>query len=90
MITRKIYLFLFIMEVLVSQSEIVIFENISVTNGLSESTVNVIMDDHNGFSYFGTGNGMDFDEGYSFRSYHTNSVNQNSIYGSKVNVMYED
>ncbi|MFL2997159.1 MAG: two-component regulator propeller domain-containing protein [Candidatus Neomarinimicrobiota bacterium] len=90
MITRKIYLFLFIMEVLVSQSEIFLFENISVTDGLSESTVNVIMEDHNGFIYFGTDNGMDFYDGYSFRSYHTNSFNQNSIYGSKVNLIYED
>ena len=90
MISRKIYLFAFIIEVLVSQSEIFLFENISVTDGLSESTVNVIMEDHNGFIYFGTDNGMDFYDGYTFRSYHTNSFNQNSIYGSKVNLIYED
>jgi len=90
MISRKIYLFVFIIEVLVSQSEIFLFENISVTDGLSESTVNVIMEDHNGFIYFGTDNGMDFYDGYTFRGYHTNSFNQNSIYGSKVNLIYED
>tara|TARA_E500000178_G_scaffold301773_1_gene310861 strand:- start:897 stop:4259 length:3363 start_codon:yes stop_codon:yes gene_type:complete len=90
MISRKIYLFAFIIEVLVSQSEIFLFENISVTDGLSESTVNVIMEDRNGFIYFGTDNGMDFYDGYTFRSYHTNSFNQNSIYGSKVNLIYED
>ena len=48
------------------------------------------MEDHNGFIYFGTDNGMDFYDGYTFRSYHTNSFDQNSIYGSKVNLIYED
>ena len=72
------------------ESDVFLFKNISVKDGLSESTINVILEDHNGFIYFGTDNGLDFYDGYSFRSYYTNSFDQNSMLGSKVNLIYED
>ena len=43
-----------------------LFNNISVKDGLSESTVKVVFEDKDGFIYFGTENGLDFYDGYEF------------------------
>ena len=66
------------------------FKNISVKDGLSESTVKVILEDHNGFLYFGTENGLDVYNGYEFTNYHMNSFNDASMLGNKVSYLYED
>ena len=66
------------------------FENISVKDGLAESTVKVILEDHNGFMYFGTENGLDIYNGYEFKNYHMNSFNDSSMLGNKVSYLFED
>ena len=60
------------------------FRNISVKDGLAESTVKVIYEDHNGLMYLGTENGLDVYDGYEFNNYHMNSFDDNSILGNKV------
>ena len=50
----------------------------------------MIFEDYNGFIYFGTDNGLDVYDGYSFQSYYTNSFDQNSMLGSKVSLLFED
>ena len=92
--TYKIHLkILFSIFILVSaiyaQSEFS-FENISVKDGLSESTVKVMLEDHNGFMYFGTENGLDIYNGYEFKNYHMNSFNDSSMLGNKVSYLFED
>jgi len=66
------------------------FRNISVKDGLSESTVKVIVEDHNGFIYIGTENGLDIYDGYNFKNYHMNSFEDNSLLGNKVSCIFED
>ena len=66
------------------------FRNISVKDGLAESTVKVIFEDHNGLMYLGTENGMDVYDGYEFKNYHMNSFDDLSILGNKVSCIYED
>ena len=66
------------------------FRNISVKDGLSESTVKVIVEDHNGFIYIGTENGLDIYDGYNFKNYHMNSFEDNSLLGNKVSCISED
>jgi len=66
------------------------FRNISVKDGLAESTVKVIYEDHNGLMYFGTENGLDVYDGYEFNNYHMNSFDDNSILGNKVSSISED
>ena len=66
------------------------FKNISVQNGLSESSVNVLYEDKDGFLYFGTENGLDVYDGYEFQNYHMNSFDTLSLLGNKVSNLYED
>ena len=51
---RKIIIisFFYFAKFLIGQSDIFLFDNINVQDGLSESTVNVIYEDRNGFMYF--------------------------------------
>ena len=46
------------------------FKNYSVADGLSESTINVIHEDQNGFIYLGTENGLIMFDGIKFFIYH--------------------
>ena len=66
------------------------FKNISVKDGLAESTVKVIFEDRNGFIYFGTENGLDVYDGYEFINYQMNSFNEASLLGNKISSIYED
>ena len=66
------------------------FKNISVKDGLAESTVKVIYEDSEGFIYFGTENGLDIYNGYEFKNYIMNSFDDASILGNKVSCIYED
>ena len=66
------------------------FKNISVKDGLAESTVKVIFEDHNGFIYFGTENGLDVYDGYGFTNYQMNSFDEASLLGNKVSSIHED
>ena len=66
------------------------FKNISVKDGLAESTVKVIFEDHNGFIYFGTENGLDVYDGYEFTNYQMNSFDEASLLGNKISSIHED
>ena len=66
------------------------FKNISVKDGLAESTVKVIYEDQDGFIYFGTENGLDVFDGYEFTNYQMNSFNELSLLGNKISTIYED
>ena len=43
------------------------FKNLSVQNGLSQNTVNAILQDKQGFMWFGTKDGLNRYDGLSFR-----------------------
>lgn len=65
------------------------FKNISVEDGLAESTVKIIYESRQGFLLFGTENGLDIFDGYKFKNYHMDSFDNNSILGNKVSAIYE-
>lgn len=69
-----------LIQFLLGQSDPFSFRNISVEDGLSESTVKVIFEDHNGFIYFGTENGLDYYNGYEFLNYQMKSFDETSIF----------
>ena len=79
-----------LIQFLLGQSDPFSFRNISVEDGLSESTVKVIFEDHNGFIYFGTENGLDYYNGYEFLNYQMKSFDETSILGNKISCIYED
>ena len=66
------------------------FRNISVKDGLSESTIKVILEDKKGLLYFGTENGLDIYNGYEFKNFQMDSFNDSSMLGNKVSYLYED
>lgn len=47
------------------------FKNLSVQNGLSQNTVNAILQDKQGFMWFGTKDGLNRYDGLSFRKFNT-------------------
>lgn len=65
------------------------FKNISVEDGLAESTVKIIYESKQGFLFFGTENGLDIFDGYKFKNYHMDSFDNQSILGNKVSAIYE-
>ena len=87
--SKKTPIIFFIISLLYGQSDFS-FRNISVKDGLAESTVKVIYEDHNGLMYLGTENGLDIYDGYEFNNYHMNSFDNNSILGNKVSSISED
>lgn len=48
------------------------FEKLSVEHGLSQSNVNTILQDSKGFLWFGTDEGLNKYDGYSFAIYKNN------------------
>src|SRR5579872_4673282 len=66
------------------------FTHISVDQGLSQSTVNAILQDHIGFMWFGTEEGLNRYDGYSFVVYRHNSADPKSLPDDMVTALLED
>ena len=84
---RFLILFLFFISPLYStfgqefiQEQTLRFKHFSVTEGLSQSSVLCILQDNNGFIWFGTRDGLNKYDGYSFKTYRYDSENE------KVNI----
>lgn len=82
---RIITLFLFIL-CIQSQSQQLFFTGYSLQNGLSQSVVTCILQDSRGYIWFGTQNGLNRFNGYSFEVFtyrpdDTTSISNNWIYG---------
>ncbi|MCB0396126.1 MAG: SpoIIE family protein phosphatase, partial [Flavobacteriales bacterium] len=58
--------------------------------GLSQSVVNCIIQDHKGFMWFGTQSGLNRYDGYSFTIYKSNPLDSNSLSHNFVNCILED
>ncbi len=66
------------------------FERLSIAQGLSHSTVNCILQDHKGFMWFGTFDGLNRYDGHSFAVYKHNPQDSMSLGASGVWALYED
>src|SRR3990172_3384294 len=66
------------------------FERISVEAGLSQSTVNTIIQDKEGFIWFGTEDGLNRYDGYNFLVYKHNPENRTSISNNFIWSLCED
>jgi len=66
------------------------FERISVEHGLSHSTVNCILQDSKGFMWFGTDDGLNRYDGYSFTVYKHNPDDPHSLSHNRVWSLFED
>jgi signal transduction histidine kinase/ligand-binding sensor domain-containing protein/DNA-binding NarL/FixJ family response regulator len=66
------------------------FTTISIDNGLSNSTVNCILQDSKGFMWFGTKDGLNKYDGYQMVVYKYNAQNQLSLSDNYIRDIYED
>lgn len=66
------------------------FKHLNVSNGLSNNNVESIIQDHEGFMWFGTSNGLNKYDGYNSRVYKHNPGVPSSLISSEIHTLYED
>ncbi len=66
------------------------FQQLSLEDGLSQSVVNVILQDRQGFLWFGTQDGLNRYDGYNFKVYKPNPEDPNSLSDGWIESLYED
>lgn len=66
------------------------FKNISLEDGLSQSSVLCILQDRNGFIWFGTRDGLNKFDGNTFKVYRYNALDSTSISNSYIKTLFED
>ncbi|WP_282124145.1 hybrid sensor histidine kinase/response regulator transcription factor [Algibacter mikhailovii] len=66
------------------------FDHLNTENGLSQSDVNTIFQDDEGFMWFGTHDGLNRYDGYDFKVFKPNSKNTNSISSNLIFDIVDD
>ncbi len=66
------------------------FDQLSVKEGLSQSTVNSIVQDHEGFLWFGTMNGLNRFDGYNMKVYYNDLDDQKSLSHNYILTLFVD
>jgi len=66
------------------------FERVSIEQGLSQSTVQAIVQDRRGFLWFGTEDGLNRYDGYGFKVYKHSPDDPASLAGNSITALYED
>jgi signal transduction histidine kinase/ligand-binding sensor domain-containing protein len=64
------------------------FKNISINQGLSQSTVSAIVEDEKGILWFATYDGLNKYDGKSFKVFRANGPNQIKLKSSKINNLF--
>jgi ligand-binding sensor domain-containing protein/signal transduction histidine kinase len=73
-----------------AQFETIRFEHLSVEDGLSQSTVRAIIQDSLGFMWFGTDDGLNKYDGYTFTVYKHDSEVPTSLADNNTTVIFQD
>jgi len=66
------------------------FEQFTVNDGLSQNFVTCILQDHQGFLWFGTRSGLNRYDGYTFKVYSFEAEDTTSISANAIQTIYED
>ncbi|MGB5893500.1 MAG: two-component regulator propeller domain-containing protein, partial [Ignavibacteriaceae bacterium] len=66
------------------------FENFSIPQGLSNPTINTIIEDKYGFLWLGTSDGLSRYDGYEFKVYKNNPSDSTSLPGNSIRTISED
>ncbi len=90
---KKLFILLFLKALFIycvfSQSNIR-FEHLTVNDGLSHSKINCIFQDSAGFMWFGTEDGLNRYDGYSFTLFSSNPDDSSTLSGPSVRSIFED
>ncbi|MES2732261.1 MAG: response regulator [Bacteroidota bacterium] len=93
MIVHRFLLFLLLQAIaplVFSQSQHPICTHLSTNDGLSQSTVNCLLKDSRGFMWFGTQDGLNKYDGYTFTVYKNQPGKDNSLSNNHITDMVED
>ncbi len=66
------------------------FENYTINNGLSQSSVNAILQDEKGFIWLATQDGLNRFDGYEFKIFKSNSSQTNTLSNNYIQSMCDD
>ena len=77
-------------KLVVAQGNHLRFDHIGLEQGLSQSSVNTIVQDAEGFIWLGTQDGLNRYDGYSIKVYKHEPEDSNSISGSIINCLLSD
>jgi len=66
------------------------FEHLTIEDGLSQNTVTSIIQDSRGFMWFGSSNGLNRFDGYSFKTFMRNNADSTTISHNHIQVLFED
>ena len=66
------------------------FDHISIRDGLSQAVVNAILQDHHGFMWFGTQEGLNRYDGYDFEVFTHDPADPSSISHDSIRSLHED
>ena len=89
-ITGFIIIMLMILELAISQSIDRRFHHLTIRDGLSQSRIEAIHQDSQGYLWIGTTNGLNRYDGYDFTVYRSVTDDPGSLSDSYINVIYED
>jgi signal transduction histidine kinase/streptogramin lyase len=73
-----------------AQSSAIRFESISTEQGLSQSAIHAVLQDQQGFLWFGTEEGLDKYDGYEFTVYKHDPDDANSLSDNTIYSLYQD
>jgi ligand-binding sensor domain-containing protein/signal transduction histidine kinase len=73
-----------------AQSNSFVFHKLGIKDGLSEATVRAISEDHKGFMWFGSENGLNRYDGYNFTVYQNQKDDPYSINSNRIKYIFND
>lgn len=75
---------------LLAQKSNITFEHFSIPQGMSSLVISSIIQDHEGYMWFGTYNGLDKYDGYNFKSYKHDPQDSTTINNGYIQTLFED
>ncbi len=82
--------FFIVLNVFSQKNKELVFTKISLEQGLSQSVINCILQDKQGFIWFGTQDGLNKFDGYEFKVYRNDFSDSLSISNNFINNIYQD
>lgn len=74
----------------IAQATKAVFKHLTINEGLSQNTVYSILQDHEGYIWIGTTDGLNKYDGYDFTIYKHDINDKNSLTNSQINALLED